>query len=202
MSKTYQKETLKPEFKAKFVKNLQGKEFVLYNGLITLGKEKGIKSLTSNILQYPGPENGNTIIIESVLIGYEEINGENVEVTYTGIGDANVSNCNSKVGQHFIRMAETRAKGRALRDYLGIDMVMSEELGGDSYKAPEPPKITKEQKDQITLLMKQKKLDKDSMREFSNKCCGTSDFSKYTEEMGNKLIKSLQAYDAGDVKTA
>lgn len=200
MAKIYQKETLKPEFKHKFVKNLQGKEFVLYNGLISLGKEKGIKSLTSRILQYPSAENNNTIIVESTLVGFEEINGEMQEVTYTGIGDANTGNCNKMVGQHFIRMADTRAKGRALRDYLGIDMVMSEELGGDAYQ---PAKITKAQTDNVTLLMKQKGLDKEAMKAFAIKTCGTGDFSQYTVEMGDKLIAALSAYSPANAeKTA
>lgn len=190
MGTAYSKETLKPEFKAKFVKNLQGKEFVLYNGLISLGKEKGIKSMTSRILQYPTNENGNTIIVEATVVGLEDVNGEMMEVTYTGIGDANVGNCNKQVGQHYIRMADTRAKGRALRDFLGIDMVMSEELGGDAYA---PAKITKAQSDLIGKLFDEKKIAKENRKGFAEKACGTGNFKEYTQEMGDKLIKALQA---------
>ena len=193
MATAFSKDTLKPEFKAKFVKNLQGKEFVLYNGLIALGKEKGIKSITSKILQYPNAENGNTIIVEATLVGYEEVAGELREVTYTGIGDANAGNCNRQVAQHFIRMADTRAKGRALRDFLGIDMVMSEELGGETSM---PAKITKAQSDLIGKLFEEKGIPKENRKAFAEKTCGTGDFKSYTQEMGDKLIKALQAYTA------
>lgn len=190
MGVVYSQETLKPEFKSKFVKNLQGKEFMTYNGLIALAKEKGIKSMTSRILQFPSAENNNTVIIEAVVVGYEEVNGTSTEVTYTGIGDANVGNCNKQVGQHFIRMADTRAKGRALRDFLGIDMVMSEELGGDAYSAP---KISKDQTNLVAKLFEEKHIEKADRKSFAERTCGTGDFKEYTQEMGDKLIKALQA---------
>lgn len=193
MGIAYSQDTLKPEFKAKFVKNLQGKEFMTYNGLIALGKDKGIKSMTSKILQYPSDNNNNTIIIEASLVGYEEVNGKLEEVTYTGIGDANTGNCNKQVGQHFIRMADTRAKGRALRDFLGIDMVMSEELGGDAYA---PAKISKAQSDLVGRLFEEKQIPKTERKTFAEKTCGTGDFKQYTQEMGDKLIKALQSYQA------
>lgn len=193
MGVAFSRDTLKPEFKAKFVKNLQGKEFMTYNGLISLAKEKGVKSMTSRILQFPNADNNNTIIVEAIVVGYEEINGTETEVTYTGIGDANVGNCNKQVGQHFIRMADTRAKGRALRDFLGIDMVMSEELGGDS---KEPAKITKAQSDLIGKLFEEKGIAKADRKSVAEQSCGTSDFKVYTQDMGDKLIKYLQNYSA------
>lgn len=190
MSSKNQSQNLKPEFKQKFVKNLQGKEFVLYNGLISLAKDQGILSLTSKILQYPNADNNNTVIVEATVVGYDEVNGEKVQVTYTGVGDANVGNCNKMVGAHFIRMADTRAKGRALRDFLGIDMVMSEELGGDAYTAP---MVTKAQTELIGKLFEEKKVAKSERKAFAEKTCGTGNIKEYTKDMGDKLIKALQA---------
>ena len=51
--------------------------------------------------------------------------------TYTGIGDANVQNTGKMVAAHYIRMAETRAKARALRDALNVGGAALEELGDD-----------------------------------------------------------------------
>jgi hypothetical protein len=48
---------------------------------------------------------------------------------FEGSGDATPSNVTKKVAPHFRRVALTRAKSRALRDALNIDMVAVEERG-------------------------------------------------------------------------
>jgi hypothetical protein len=48
--------------------------------------------------------------------------------TYTECGEATPDNVTKKVSPHFRRVALTRAKARALRDALNIDMVSLEEL--------------------------------------------------------------------------
>lgn len=184
---------LKPEFMKKYVMNLQGKDFMTYNGLVELAKEKGLKSLKVEILQYPNASNYDTVVAQATAIGYEVIDGERVEVEFTEIGDANASNCNKLVGKHFIRMAATRAKGRALRDFLGIDMVMSEELGGDAYEDNDPNKkrCTQAQMEKVSELMSTGGITKDEMRELAKKVCGTPDVKTYTIAMADHLIKAL-----------
>lgn len=49
--------------------------------------------------------------------------------TFEESGDASPASVNRKVAVHFRRCALTRAKARALRDALGIDAVVLEELG-------------------------------------------------------------------------
>lgn len=184
---------LKPEFMKKYVTNLQGKDFMTYNGLIELAKEKGLKELKVDIIQFPNASNYDTAIAKATAIGYEVVNGENVEVTYVEIGDANASNCNKMVGKHYIRMAATRAKGRALRDFLGIDMVMSEELGGDAYESNDPAKkrCTQPQMEKVSELMTQGSITKDEMRDLAKQVCGTPDIKTYTMAMADHLIKAL-----------
>lgn len=184
---------LKPEFMKKYVMNLQGKDFMTYNGLIELAKEKGLKELKVDIIQFPNASNYDTAIAQATAVGYEVVNGENVEVTYIEVGDANASNCNKMVGKHYIRMAATRAKGRALRDFLGIDMVMSEELGGDAYEDNDPAKkgCTQAQMEKIGALMTEGGISKEEMRDLAKQVCGTPDVKTYTMAMADHLIKAL-----------
>ena len=53
----------------------------------------------------------------------------------SGIGDAEPRNVSAEMKPHLLRMAETRAKARALRDAVNVGMAALEELGPD--EAPE-----------------------------------------------------------------
>jgi hypothetical protein len=74
------------------------------------------------ILQYPGTDNGYMAIVRALA---ESKIGE----LFVDVGDANPTNCNPKVAKHLLRMASTRAKARALRDFTNIGMTCLEELG-------------------------------------------------------------------------
>lgn len=112
------------DFKKRFVKRLQGKEFILYGGLLELAKEKGIKRLEAEVVQIPSEANGNYAVCAALLEGADGS-------IYREVGDASPSNVNPTIAPHILRMAATRAKARALRDFTGVDMVALEELGGD-----------------------------------------------------------------------
>ena len=74
------------------------------------------------IIQNPTAENGNMAIVKAQA---ESKLGE----LFTDMGDATPTNCNTKVAKHLLRMASTRAKARALRDFTNIGMTCLEELG-------------------------------------------------------------------------
>jgi len=105
----------------RFIQNIQGKEFVLYAGLLDLAHQKGLQKLEVELMQIPTEEN------HQVAICIAKATSQNGEV-YTDVGDANPSNVTKKIAPHIIRMASTRAKGRALRDYCNIGLVCVEEL--------------------------------------------------------------------------
>ena len=110
-----------PRLDDRFMTNIKGKDFVLYAGVLDLATQKGLLKLEVELLQFPTKENGNEAICRAVA---ESKNGE----VFSDIGDANPKNCHSMIVKHLIRMASTRAKGRALRDMCNIGIACLEEL--------------------------------------------------------------------------
>lgn len=102
----------------------QGKRFVLYAGLLEEAHERGLRSIETELLQVPSAENGEVAIVRAVV--------RTEEGKYTGIGDASPQNVGRMILPHIIRMAETRAKARALRDAINVGVTAFEELGGEA----------------------------------------------------------------------
>ena len=101
----------------------QGKRFVLYAGLLEEAHSRGLRSIETELLQVPAKENGEVAIVKAVV--------RTEEGKYSGIGDASPQNVNRAIAPHLIRMAETRAKARALRDAINVGVTAFEELGGE-----------------------------------------------------------------------
>lgn len=123
------------------IKNQNGeviaeKEVVTYAGLLARAHEEGLEAIETELVQTPTEDNGMTAIVRAVARGSRGV--------FSGIGDADPSNVNRSVAKHLVRVAETRAKARALRDITNIGTVSLEELCGedtnDSYdEAPRRP---------------------------------------------------------------
>jgi hypothetical protein len=106
----------------KYIKKLGDKEFVMYAGLLNEAHLIGLSSLTTELVKLEKTETGILVVFKAVATGK---NGE----CFHGYGDATDKNVSKMVLPHIIRMAETRAKARALRDYTNIGMCSVEELG-------------------------------------------------------------------------
>lgn len=119
----------KPTVDQRFIVKLQGKEFVRYEGLLDTAHQIGIKSIETELLQIPNKENGNIAIAKAV------VTTEDGKV-FEGYGDASPNSVTGMLVPHIIRMAETRAKARALRDLTNIGMTALEELGGEDSHQP------------------------------------------------------------------
>jgi hypothetical protein len=106
----------------------QGKDFVLYAGLLDAAHKAGLQGIRTFIVQCPSPTNGGSAVVHATVeFGWG---------SFTGIGDADDGNVSRNIAPHKVRMAETRAKARALRDALNIGMVALEEMGPDPGDAP------------------------------------------------------------------
>ncbi len=110
----------------------QGKRFVLYAGLLEEAHNRGLRSIETDLVQVPTKENGEVAIVKAVI--------RTEEGKFAGIGDASPQNVNRAIAPHLIRMAETRAKARALRDAINVGVTAFEELGGEEEAVEQPSK--------------------------------------------------------------
>jgi hypothetical protein len=104
----------------RFILNLQGKEFVKFEGLLNEFHEKGGNSINTEIIST------DPFIVKATVSGSTG--------TFTGMGDASEENVGKLIAKHKIRMAETRAIARALRWYNNIGMCSVDELASDDMK--------------------------------------------------------------------
>ena len=120
-----------------FIVERSGKQFVLYAGLLDLAHTEGLKSIETTLVQIPAAENAFTAIATARVV----MNNSTAELpsrdrVFTGIGDAAPNNVGPMVKTALIRMSETRAKARALRDAVNVGLAAIEELGPDGEEEP------------------------------------------------------------------
>lgn len=100
------------------------KDVVLYAGLLSQAHEEGLRVIRTSVLQFPTTENGHLAVIKAEV--------ETSKGNFEGLGDACPENVDDFLAPHLIRVAETRAKARALRDAVNVGIVSFEELDGVS----------------------------------------------------------------------
>jgi hypothetical protein len=99
-----------------------GKEAVTYAELLSMAHEAGLKGIQTQLLVTPNEENGRLAIVKATV---------EIELgRFEGIGDADPGNVEGFLVPHLIRVAETRAKARALRDAVNCGVVSFEEMDG------------------------------------------------------------------------
>jgi hypothetical protein len=135
-------ERSKPKLDERWLTTIEGREFVKYPGLLDLGHQKGISQIEVEVVQLPTPENGHFAVCKANVVSKT---GE----SFVDIGDANPTNCSSKVSKHLLRMASTRAIARALRSFCNIGITALEEIdigdlsGADNGNSKSKPKAGK-----------------------------------------------------------
>jgi hypothetical protein len=123
-----------------FMITRQGKQYVLYQGLLDEAHARGLRGIDTELVQVPTAENGNVALVKA-MVEMEAADGSEGSRTFSGIGDASPENVGRNIVPHIIRMAETRAKARALRDAVNVGATALEELsdGDEAPPATYPP---------------------------------------------------------------
>ncbi|MBI1945953.1 MAG: hypothetical protein HYS27_09670 [Deltaproteobacteria bacterium] len=125
--------TARIPIKDKHGRTVGEREVATYAGLLARAHAEGLKRIATKLLQVPHPDNGDVAIASAEV---EMRDG----TTFTGIGDASPRNVPSRIAEATIRMAEARAKARALRDATDIGIVALEELADlVEHRDEEPP---------------------------------------------------------------
>ncbi len=113
-----------------FIFNLKGREYPVYGGCLDAATKAGLRSLTTEIVQIPGPENGHMAVVMATA-RFED--GRE----FVDVGDCSQASTSPMLAAAALRLASTRAKGRVLRDAINVGMTLLEELPDtDALSAP------------------------------------------------------------------
>ncbi len=107
------------------------RETIAYAELLKLAHEEGLKSIATSLVLTPSEENGRLAIVKATV--------ETERGHFEGLGDADPGSVDAFLAPHLIRVAETRAKARALRDAVNVGVVSLEELDGASRRSSPSP---------------------------------------------------------------
>ena len=102
-----------------FIITRQGRDYVMYAGLLDAAHRDGLAGIRTTLLQPPSPANGFTAICHAEVTTSRG--------TFAALGDADPENAPRPMVNALVRLAETRAKARALADATNIAMPFIEE---------------------------------------------------------------------------
>jgi hypothetical protein len=100
---------------------------VTYKQLLKLAHERGLTTITTELLQAPTEGNDRVAICKATVT----LERDGRVMMFQGMADAAPNNVKPAMVNCLLRLAETRSKARALRDAVNIGDVSAEEL--DSY---------------------------------------------------------------------
>lgn len=128
---------------AKFIKKIQGKDFVLFEGLLEMAHAAGLKRVATELVQAPHADNGNLAIVRAEV--------ETDKGVFAALGDASPESTEKPMQPHLVRLADTRAIARAMRLAVNVGMTAAEEVGaGEPFDGGSRNRVTDSNKDSLT----------------------------------------------------
>jgi hypothetical protein len=103
--------------------NSSPKDTIAYAEILKIAHDEGLKSIATELLATPSDDNGRLAIVKAVV--------EVEKGRFEALGDADPTSVEERFIPHLIRVAETRAKARALRATW---------TNGAGRQCPEPPR--------------------------------------------------------------
>lgn len=181
-----------------FLIERSGKTYVLYQGLLDAAHERGLSSIDTEIIQTPTAENGSVAIVRAIV---QMANMDDEVVThrqFSGIGDASPQNTSKQMVPHILRLAETRAKARALRDAVNIAVTALEEVADEvtdeapanALAKPAPDTIGEKGATQLYKHMLSHGWSSKDVGEYEE---SHKPLDEHTDEEGRKLWKAVKA---------
>jgi hypothetical protein len=114
---------------------LSGKPFPTRPYVLNKAHEAGLLQIDTELLQIPNAQNGNVAIVKATVT----LKGEPENLIFSAHGDASPANVKSHMVSAIIRLAETRATGRALRDSVNVGQTLLEEMPDEETAPPANP---------------------------------------------------------------
>lgn len=114
----------KPAVKEKYAIKVKGTESLTYPGKLDYAHQCGIKSIQTEIIQYPNEANKHMAICSATVITKDG-------GTFMDIADASPDNVPPACRGGYIRIASTRAKSRAISDAFNIIAQLDEDISGE-----------------------------------------------------------------------
>lgn len=135
-----------------FIVECRGETMVMYAGLLDEAHDQGLRRIKTDLIKLTGWEGkvqgkdfrGLRAITKATVSIPDPKTGESLE--FDGIGDADPANVEPEMAAATIRVSETRAKARALKDALNEAEMCLEELGPaspESSQSQETPRQTR-----------------------------------------------------------
>jgi hypothetical protein len=180
---------LTPEFRQQYVEVVEGRDFIKYDGLMELAHDH-IASIEVELIALPAVTNLNTAVVKATIT---DTDGRK----WSALGDASDTTCAPELAPHKIRIAETRAKGRALRDMLNIGMPMYEEVfptPSQQTSVDDNAPITLEQIARFKQFIDAGLMTKDEARDIMVKAVNKESLNQLTRAEADALLKTFTLY--------